>query len=69
MKQLSPAQVKCLVAIYQGRGNVCLRGYRFRSADILWQHGLIYGDTDQPFWTWKLTGQGMWVLRLVAPQS
>ena len=68
MKPLTPAQIKCLVAIREGRGAACLRGYRFQSADILWQRGLIYGDTGKPFWTWKLTGQGLWVLRLVAPK-
>ena len=68
MKPLTPAQVKCLAAIHQGRGNVCLRGYRHKSADILWQNGLIYGDTGKPFWTWKLTGYGLWILRLSVPQ-
>lgn len=65
--KLTPAQTKCLAAIHEGRGDLCLRGYRCQSADILWRHGLIFGDTGKPFWTWKLTGQGLWALRLVAP--
>jgi hypothetical protein len=65
--QLTPTQIKCLVAIRQGRGNACLRGYRFNSAQVLDRLGLIEGNRDEPYWTWKLTSNGLWALRLAMP--
>jgi hypothetical protein len=66
MSQITPAQIKCLKAIYEGRGAICLRGYRFKSASILEQRGLIEGDRNVPYWMWKLTANGLWMLRLAA---
>lgn len=64
MRKLTPAQVKCLSAIHKGRGKAYVIGYRFKSASILEQLGLIEGDRAMPYWTWKLTDNGRWILNL-----
>ncbi len=61
---LSPAQLRTLAAIHEGRGSLCVRGYRFASADILSRRGLIKGEMMTPFWTWRLTESGLQILRL-----
>jgi hypothetical protein len=67
--KLSEAQVRCLKAIRDGRGDACLSGYRFSSAAVLDRNHLIAGDHGEPYWRWKLTDQGRWVANLNAPQK
>lgn len=64
---LSPTQINCLRAIREGRGEICLKGYRFSSAAVLERRGFIQGDRNVPYWKWKLTANGLWVLNLQAP--
>ncbi len=67
MTALSPAQTKCLLAIRDGRGEVCLKGYRFSSAAILERHDLIVGDRGEPYWKWRLNDRGQWIANLAKP--
>lgn len=66
---LTPTRIKCLRAIHDGRGEVCLKGYRFDSAAYLEQAGMIHGDRNQPYWTWTLTSEGRWLLNLQPPRA
>ncbi len=62
--KLTPTQIKCLRAIREGRGTVCLRGYRFQSAAVLERRNLISGDRNKPYWMWRLTTDGLWALNM-----
>ena len=62
--KLSVAELKCLQAIDDGEAKMCLKNYRFKSADVLARHDLIRGNPDVPYWMWSLSIYGTEVLRL-----
>lgn len=62
--KLSPAQERCLIAIRDGRGERCLKGYRFSSAAVLDRAKLIEGNSNEPYWCWHLTSNGRWIANL-----